>query len=234
MRHHFDTEDIHQEFDMSMWESKQKGFNRYQALSKAKFKVWDYKRAQLKQHFRKACECGKNHSFTVTACPKCHGTTFERVPIREYPETLYHDKKITSGDQKNPDPADIALASIEQQQFRAYIIPYCNGKYDMYMFDALMDGQKLSDLEKIFGCTSQNFDRRFAKLKQLYKSFTGGKYEDPPKRYSKETAVYNKTKGPTFLYRGVLGAPCDTFEALSAHLPSIVLTNTPGREMHGE
>ncbi len=235
MRHHYDTEDIHQVFDISMWESEQAGFNRYQALAKAKFKVWDYKRSQLKQHFRKKCvDCGKNYSFTVTACWVCHCTTFERVPIREYPEVLYYDKRMTTGDRKLPEPEDVALTSIEQQQFRTYIIPYCNGKYDIYIFDALMDGQTLSEAAKALGGIPQDFDRRLIKLKQLYKSFTGGKYEDPPTTYSKKAFVYNKGKDPTFVSRRILGAPCDTFEALSAHLPSVVLTNTPGGGMHGE
>lgn len=229
MGHHYDVEDVHQVFDISMWESKQKGFSKYQSMTKAKFMVWDFERAQLKQHFRKECTgCGKRHSFTVTACDKCHTTIFNKIPIREYPEIEFYDKKLTTMDQRSPDPADIALAPIELQQFREYIIPYCNSVYDLYIFDAMIDGLRVFTIAKLCNKHFECIDKRYLRLKRLYKSFTRGTYENPPTKYSKKTAVYKKGKDPTLVSRRVLDSPRSTFKSLSAHLPPVILTPRKG------
>ena len=195
MGKHWESCDVAQEFIAAKLESMSRGYDEHKSNAWAKYQTWAYKRKQLKQHFRKLClGCGKNLSFTITQCHICGGQEFDRIPMRNYPENAPNGVSRTSN------PADEGIAKLVATQFRAFVLPYCNGEYDLYLFDATLDGHtNLAELARGFGFTATHFQHRFKKFQKLYKYFNSGKEvpdEDKPTRFSKTAFIYRKGKDP--------------------------------------
>ncbi len=219
---YWETQDIQQEFDVSVWLSLQKGHTIKQAYARAKFQTIDFKRKQLKEHFRQWCDvCGRDYWIGVYQCTNCGSGEFTHYPTQDYP---LHDPGVSRYD----DPAAVALSRIEMEQFRKFIKPHCSGKYDWYIFEALIDGQSLHQIAETFGLDDSHMGFRFRRLKKLYKYFSEGKefhHVNKTQKISKETFVYRKGKTPSviptwFLVRG--GNP-DDYHKSDGVIPEILL-----------
>lgn len=191
---HWCCEDIKQVFAMEEWLSMQQGYTQNQARTHAKYEVNLYKRKQLKHHFRKTCNnCGKEISFTTTACYICGYNRFTSVPKRQYPETIPDKPGLF------PDPGDVAVGHIELVQFRAFITPYLSGRYDLYLFEAMLDKQPVAEIARTFEVHRSAFQYRINRIRRLYKNFCNGEEPsdaDKTLKISKTAFVYRKGKAP--------------------------------------
>ena len=219
---YWETQDIQQEFDISIWLSLKRGYSTKQAYARAKFQTMDYKQTQLKEHFRKRCnECGRDYWIGVYQCTNCGSGEFTRYQIQDYP---LHDPWIS----KHGDPADVALGRIELEQFREFIKPHCTGKYDWYIFEAALNGLGLRRIAKTFGVDDAHIGVRFRRLKQFYKDFSEGREihnVNKTKNMAKKTFIYRKGKNPGIMPTRVLvrGGNPDDYCETDRDVPEVLL-----------